>query len=333
MTNKRRILIILTVLLSTLSNAQIILVDLGHSGTSVIKTDTSITNSIHEALELSYQSLEDSIQIVLLPGVYILKDIVRLKKSSKNKDSSTLIIRSSVNPDEEIWSNKDMPVIMSISSNNDSTSFPHAVGILVQRNNVFFSGIKFLGNANPEVLWYYPISRKDTLLTKMTVKQCVFIGDANSLPIQAGIYGFGSKIEIENNIFKSCRNASLFFNNAKHSTFNSNIVINTDESVVWIDNLEGHFKMTNNLISDSNFGIVKNPIDSNLYSIESNIFNQVDTLAITYEYQIDTIHNRKYFYSNTFDIELIQSGKAHPYWDRRNLHFDEPKKKVGIFIK
>jgi len=301
----------------------------------VVEPDTIKTHSLKSAIDISYSIEEDTIHVILSPGAYILNDIIEIKQSNRNKANSTLFIRSSVNPDQEQWSNKQMPVILSSCPNNDMTGFPHSVGFKIQRNNVMFSGIKFLGNTNPEVLWYYPISRKDSLLMNLTVKQCIFIGNENSLPIQAGTYCFGSHVNIENNVFNGCRNASLFFNKAEYSSFNNNIVLKADESVVWIGRLNGQFTMTNNLISDSNFGIIKSPIDSNLYPIRNNIFNAVDTLIITYEYLIDSTYNENYFETNKFELDVIKRGRAHPYWDRDNLHFSfiDPSNKIGIFTK
>ncbi len=84
--------------------------------------------------------------------------------------------------------------LQSVSGNNSDAQFKHSVGFLVAANNVKFLGIKFTGNANPGVNYYYPITKEDSLLKGLEVSQCYFAGDRYSAPIQGR--GMGARSEL-----------------------------------------------------------------------------------------------------------------------------------------
>ncbi|WP_230379652.1 hypothetical protein, partial [Microbacterium sp. ZXX196] len=71
-----------------------------------------------------------------------------------------LTIEAAVMPDDPEWLPGKMPVIQSASGNNSQTQFPHAIGFLVAAGNVALKGLKFIGNANPDVKYYYPVVRE-----------------------------------------------------------------------------------------------------------------------------------------------------------------------------
>ena len=210
--------------------------------------------SIDEAVNTANQLTgEGDIVINLLPGSYVLHDKIVINPVRLFKSDNRLVIKAYYMPDDSEWSPELMPTIQSISKNNSSTFFNHSVGFLVASKNVSFKGIRFLGNSNPEVKYYYPITKEDMELENLRVTQCMFIGDKESAKIQGAIWAHGRHTVIDHTIFYECRNAILLFDNVSGFRVSNSIISGSYESAFWLGPEDMAFEFYNNvLLANSN---------------------------------------------------------------------------------
>lgn len=210
--------------------------------------------SIEEAITRANRLTgEGAITINLMPGTYVLQDKLIINPVRMLNDSNPLTIKAYHMPDDEDWAPELMPTIQSISKNNSSTFFEHSVGFLIASNNVVFKGIRFLGNSNPQVKYYYPITKENKALKRLSVLQCMFIGDKESAKIQGGIWVHGPNTVIDHSIFYECRNAILLFDNVAGFRISNSIIYKSYESAFWLGPEDMEFEFYNNiLLSNSN---------------------------------------------------------------------------------
>ena len=199
-----------------------------------------------------------NIEIILLPGIYTLKEKIILNPVRVMNDTTEYVISALHNPDDNDWLPNKMPIIQSVSKNNSQTQFEHSTGFLVASKNVRFKGLKFLGNSNPGVKYYYPISKENPSLENLVVEQCMFIGAKESAPIQGAIWAHGPTSKIKHNVFFQCRNAILLFQNVEGFEISNNIISESYESAFWFGPNDPTFTFQNNIIFDNNAFIVGN---------------------------------------------------------------------------
>lgn len=248
------ILLILTIIIIQQVSAQTIYVD-GKKGDnyhngSADKPYKTLGKAVREANKLTGQG---NITIKLMPGVYTLKDKVSINPVRSFNDSTGFTIEAYIMPGDSTWAPRKMPVIQSVSGNNSDTQFPHAAGLYIASDNVRIRGIKFGGNANPKVPYYYPINMMNSKLKGLTVSQCYFIGNRNSAAIQGGIWVQGQDVHISHCVFKECRNAILVFLNSSECSITHNIITDSYESAFWIDANGNSFNFNNNVISNCRY--------------------------------------------------------------------------------
>ncbi|MEM1260691.1 MAG: hypothetical protein AAGH81_19360 [Bacteroidota bacterium] len=280
-----------------------------------------------------------TIEIVLLPGLYLLQDKMVINPIRILNDTTEFIIKAYHNPNDTDWLPSKMPIVQSVSNNNSKTQFSHATGFLVASKNVRFEGIKFLGNSNPGVKYYYPISREDPSLENLTVEQCMFIGAKESSPIQGAIWAHGKKTKIENNVFYQCRNAILLFKNVEGFKISNNIISESYESAFWIGPVNPKFEFTNNVVFNNNAFIVGNK-NLNYNSIFNK--NMIQSNKIPFGYwsralkEIVRISKPKVTLKNQVTATKIsQATNNEVALDKNHLHIDSNEmeliSKVGIF--
>ncbi|MCF0068903.1 hypothetical protein LZD49_00380 [Dyadobacter sp. CY261] len=193
----------------------------------------------------------ENVTIKVLPGLYVLNDKVTIDKP--NTEEAWLTIEAAIMPDDADWTPTQMPVIQSISSNNSTTQFPHAIGLLIATGHVSIRGLKFLGNPNPNVKYYYPINREDSTLTGLNVSQCYFIGEKNSAPIQGSIWAHGAATHVDHCIFFGIKNALLLFKGIKDFSLTYSIISGAYEAAVWYGPFNHPFIFQNNIVADSEY--------------------------------------------------------------------------------
>ena len=196
-----------------------------------------------------------TITIRLAPGLHLLKDKVTITSKGAHLSDGRLIIEAAVMPDDTAWTPAKMPVIQSVSGNNNDPNhkFPHCVGLLIATNDVVLRGLKFTGNANPDVTYYYPVKKEDTLCHGLKISQCYFIGEKNTAPIQGAIWAHGPGTGVEHCIFYGCKNALLLFRGIKDFSLTHSIIYGAYEAAVWFGPFTAAFTFRDNIVSNCNF--------------------------------------------------------------------------------
>lgn len=197
------------------------------------------------------------IVIRLQAGLYLLEDRIDINPVRIMSDTGRYIIEAAIMPDNEKWTPANMPVIQSISVNNSNTQFTHCTGLLVSSSHVTIRGLKFLGNANPMVDYYYPVSKEDKSLSDLELSQCYFIGNKEAAKIQGGVWAHGPDNTVSHCIFYGCRNSVLFFNNVEGFTIEHTIISGSYESAFWFPEQEYSFTFSNNIIANNACFLVK----------------------------------------------------------------------------
>ncbi len=193
------------------------------------------------------------VTIKIAPGLYTLSDILKIE--SVHGNTAPYVLEALVMPDDSNWTPASMPVIESISGNNDRNFFDHCAGIDVERANITIRGIKFVGNANPAVDYYYPVVRDSLLLNNLNISQCYFIGDRYGSVVQGAIYAEGPGIHVDHCIFHDCKNAVLVFEKIRDFSLTHSIIYGAYECAVWYGykDPDEPFVFSDNIVSHCNY--------------------------------------------------------------------------------
>ena len=216
----------------------------------------TLQKAVHDA---NAQTGTGELIIKLFPGVHLLRDRLDLNPVRQMNDSLRYVLEAVHMPDDADWSPDKMPKVFSVSGDNSVTQFSHSTGILVASAHVSVRGIKFLGNPNPSVSYYYPISKEDPQLADLEVTQCYFIGDKEAAAIQGGIWAHGPNNRVSHCVFYECRNAVLFFNNVDGFSIEHCIVSGAYESAFWLGQGDIPFTFGNNIIVNNHYFLVAPP--------------------------------------------------------------------------
>jgi hypothetical protein len=249
-------LIALALLLCAASNigAQILFVDGVNGRDSARGISAEPVATLQRAVEIANGFTgKEPVTIKMAPGLYVLSGKLVLRTAKESDDSADFTIEASIMPDDTDWQPWKMPVIQSVSNDNSTTQFPHSVGLLVAKDNVHIKGLKFVGNANPNVRWYYPITREGEALRGLEISQCYFIGEKNSSPIQSGIWAHGAGIKVDHSVFYGCKNALVLIKAIRDFSMTHSIVSGAYESAIWYGPYLGPFVFRDNIITGCNY--------------------------------------------------------------------------------
>ena len=214
-------------------------------------TLTAPVASLEKAVALTREFTgNEPVTIKIYPGLYVLQKLVEIKTRKAEADTVQYILEAAIMPDDSDWQPTKMPVIQSVSADNSTKQFTHAIGFLVAKNNVSFKGLKFLGNAHPLVRYYYPITRENETAQGLTVSQCYFIGERNSTPIQGAIWAHGGGTHVDHTIFYGCKNALLLFKSINDFSLTNSIISGSYEAAVWFGPNNPDFLFSNNIVTN-----------------------------------------------------------------------------------
>ena len=289
---------IFSLILSSSLHAQTIFVDPLKGKDTEPGTATAPLATLGKAIAIAAAfSGKEPVLIKLFPGLYTLTDklVIQLPTNRENGYS----VEAVTLPDDTGWTPSKMPVIQSISANNSDTQFPHSVGFLVATDDVSFRGLKFIGNANPTVKYYYPVTKEDSLLTGLEVSQCYFTGDRYSAPIQGGVWAHGPNTTIDHCLFYNCNNALLFFKGVQHFSVTNTIIYGAYEAAMWVWLLDGQFTFRNNVIADCDYFWTIPEAASPKARFENSLFLNVTHDAGNWKGGLVPASNNSFVFENT----------------------------------
>ncbi len=339
---KTYIIMIVLQLLVLGTDAQTLYVDASTGNDAFLGDKTRPLKSIQKAVDIAnaYTGL-GSVTIKVNPGMYLLVDKLIINPVKLLNDTSRYQIEAVIMPDDPEWTPEKMPVIQSISPNNSKTQFPHATGILVASSHVSIRGVKFLGNGNPEVTYYYPISRENPELFDLEVAQCFFIGERYSSIIQGGIWAHGKRLNMHHNVFYYCKNAILVFKNISSCNITHNIIIGAYESALWVGENTSDFNFSHNVIARSSFVWTKSYEGNQTYTLKNSLFVDNENFVGQWDRKLNglvplkTIHLREKNMIKRGKVTFVQRNQA--MLPSRYLHLQPSSPgynlKAGVFIK
>jgi len=246
------------------------------------------------------------VNIRLAPGLYVLSREMVVKTNKATDDASKFTIEATIMPDDADWTPEKMPVIQSVSPNNSNVQFTHCVSFMVAKNNVSFKGLKFVGNASPDVAYYYPITRESAALDGLEVSQCYFIGEKNSNRLQAGLWTHGAGIHVDHCIFYNCRCGMVLIQGIKDLSITNSIIYGAYESAIWFGNSAAPFVFSNNVVTRCNFFWVRPEGIQPLYMFENSLIAENDNY-MGYITNYDLIPAPK---SNLKEIDVRKTGQV-----------------------
>ncbi len=250
---------VLFVFNTTVSMAQTVYVDAQKGKNNASGTLTDPILSLDEAV-LKTNSFKGNkpVNLRLNPGLYTVTHKLTLKTVSPAISNAAYTIEAVIMPDDKEWHPASMPVILSASGNNDDYEFAHCVGFFVSRNNVIIKGLKFLGNPNTAVHYYYPIRRQDKALSGLNVSQCYFIGEANSTAIQSSFWASGPGIHVDHCIFHNSKIAFVLGDNVNDFCLSHSIIDGAYNTAIWYGFAKTTAKFTfkNNIITNCYYVMV-----------------------------------------------------------------------------
>lgn len=228
---------------ATSLHAQTLYVDALHGRSDAPGTLTNPLVSLEKAVALAHDFTgSEPVVIKVCRGLYVLTQPLELKTQQPGPDTASYSLEAATMPDDPAWQPNAMPVIQSVSANNSTAGFPHAVGLLVAKSHVTVKGLKFVGNANPAVQFYYPLTRENPACQELTVSQCYFIGDRNATSIQGAVWVAGTGLSVDHTIFYGCRNALIMGSAIKQFSLNNSIIYGAYEAAMWFRPQEDGFK-------------------------------------------------------------------------------------------
>jgi hypothetical protein len=224
------------------AKAQTLYVDAIHGRPDASGTQQEPLASLEKAVTLAQEFTgRDPVVIKLSPGLYVLEHQLELRTRQREADTVRYRLEATLLPDDPEWQPSKMPIIQSASADNSTLlGFAHTVGFVVAKNNVQFRGLKFIGNANPGVTYYYPIAREKQSSQGLMVTQCYFIGERNSAPITGAVWFSGTGVSIDHSIFYGCKNALIFGGQSAVSVTHS-LIYGAYEAALWYRPAEAGF--------------------------------------------------------------------------------------------
>jgi hypothetical protein len=253
---------------------------------------------------------KEPVAIKIYPGLYDLH-YAAIIKTAATYDTISYTVEAVMMPGNPDWQPSQVPVIRSVSPDNSTTQFAHSAGFIVAKNNVHFKGLKFLGNSNPQVAYYYPITRENPAYSNLQVSQCYFIGDKNSAPIQGAIWAHGKNTTVDHCIFYGCKNALLLFQNINNFSLTHSIIYGSYEAAAWYAGTGNDLLFSNNVIANNNCFWARPPGTSPAYTFSNSVItgNKID-----YGFSGETItattsnaHTEKNI-RKTGKVELVEAG-------------------------
>lgn len=156
--------------------------------------------------------------IILSEGIHLLTQTV-LFTNDKYSASNRLTIRAEIMPDDEDWTPKKMPVVITVVPTEPGIGGEEARGIQPEVSHVTIEGLRFTGS--PDYTYIddnnlrrsYPIWRDGKKLDDLLVTQCLFTGNVDVLPLHVGVIANGYGLVIDHCVFFNCKIPVVFWKN------------------------------------------------------------------------------------------------------------------------
>jgi hypothetical protein len=214
------------------------------------------------ARRVNADTTSKSSEVIVAPGLYVLSQTALFKNTKNYTAMDRLIIRAEALPDDPAWHPQQMPTVVTAVPLVADDGGETGNGIQIEVSHATIQGLRFTGGLdyyykNPkQIRRTYPIWRGGNNLDDLLVKQCVFMGDEQAMPLHVGVIANGHGLVLEHDVFYNVRNAVVFWT-AEGGTSHRNamrncLVYGASTSGIWTVQTDGgDFDFRNNVIANS----------------------------------------------------------------------------------
>lgn len=241
------------------------------SGSSV-----SPFKTLERAMKVVRSDKNDVLRVKIAPGIYVLDDALRVE-TEKPLGDRRVVLESLINPDDPNWTLDQMPVILSVATQNLPKK-NRAVGFLIESENVTIRGLRFSGYAYPNRI-YFPVAKWNREVSDLVVEQCMFTAERNSSSIQVGVLAHGDRVKVDHCVFYGVNNTVVFFKPEKDDVdglkegnqFSNSIIYGASESGVWTGWPDKDLLFENNVVSNCERFWIKNHDNPTEYVVRGSV--------------------------------------------------------------
>lgn len=222
-------------------------------------------------------------EVIVAPGLYVLSQTARFQNSKHYTATDRLVIRAETLPDDPAWHPQQMPTVVTAVPLVADEGGEFGNGIQIEVSHATVEGLRFTGGLdyyykNPkQIRRSYPLSRAGNNLDDLLVKQCVFMGDEQAMPLHVGVIANGHGLVLEHDVFYNVRNAVVFWN-AEGGTSHRNamrncLVYGASTSGIWTVQTDGEdFDFRNNVIANSRIAWMRERGGTRRYKAVASVF-------------------------------------------------------------
>ena len=229
-------------------------------------------------------------EVVVAPGLYVLSQTALFQNSKPYTATDRLIIRAEKLPDDPSWHPQLMPTIVTAVPLVADDAGEAGSGIRIEVSHATIQGLRFTGGLDyfykgpKQIRRSYPIWREGSNLDDLLVKQCVFIGDEQVMPLHVGVIANGNGLVIEHDVFYNVRNAVVFWKadggTSRGNAMRNCLVYGASMSGIWTVQTDGDdFDFRNNVIANSRVVWMRERGGTRHYKAVSSMFAGDENLA------------------------------------------------------
>jgi hypothetical protein len=242
------------------------------------------------ARRINSDNLNKSSEVILAPGVYVLSQTALFQTNKPYTATERLVIRAETLPDDAAWQPQQMPTVVTAVPLATDVGGDSGNGIQIEVNHATVQGLRFMGGLDfyyksaTQLRRTYPIWRGGKNLDDLLVKQCVFMGDEQVLPLHVGVIANGHGLVLEHDVFYNVRNAVVFWG-AEGGTSHRNamrncLVYGATVSGIWTVETDGDdFDFRNNVIANSRVAWIREQSGSRKYKAVASLFTDNENMA------------------------------------------------------
>ena len=272
-------------------SAQQLFVNAAYGLDTNLGTRESPLRSLTEAARrVNGDTRSKSSEVILAPGLYVLSQTALFQNSKAYTATDRLTIRAEVLPDDPAWHPQQMPTVVTAVPLVSDEAGESGSGIRVEVSHATIQGLRFTGGLDfyykspTQIRRTYPIWRGGDNLDDLIVKQCMFVGDEQVMPLHVGVIANGHGLVLEHDVFYNVRNAVVFWNaeggTSRRNAMRNCLVYGASTSGIWTVQTDGDdFDFRNNVIANSRAAWVRERGGMRRYRANASVFADNANLA------------------------------------------------------
>ena len=242
------------------------------------------------ARRINGDTTSKSSEVIVAPGLYVLSQTALFKNSNAYTATDRLVIRAEVLPDDPAWHPQQMPTVVTAVPLVADEAGEFGNGIQIEVNHATVQGLRFTGGLDfyykspKQIRRTYPIWRGGKNLDDLLVKQCVFVGDEQAMPLHVGVIANGHGLVLEHDVFYNVRNAVVFWaaegGTSHRNAMRNCLVYGASTSGIWTVETDGDdFDFRNNVIANSRIVWMRERGGTRRYKAVASVFTDNANLA------------------------------------------------------